>query len=262
MFSKGPSSFYYIFILCILSFSCGLIPLTYQKEDINSTVVQSIETKETTIILEYIRSQYGHYIFDLEIINHSESVLSFAPQRISHFASTKLFTPIRNATDNVYELSAPNSVLAMKRQFANNPRQTKTLYQEKVKSKESFNILFGVLGAGLIIYDGVKDSKDNQKETWTKRDENKAATRDALVSMALITSDISSQSVYQAEEDNYYLPFELFPECNIQPNSSVRGKIFIPIETPYRYSRVVVPLLDTDFVFDFRRNGARSPQTQ
>ena len=256
------TNLFYLSILLILSSACGpLVPLSYLKNSTDFNFAQTIESEEATVTLEYLDSKYGHYIFDMEEINHTSTTLDIAPQVISFYASPKLFTPLSYSTGDVHTISAPNSALTKTRQFANSPAETRNIYQEKVKSKESFIVLFAVLGAGLIIYDAVKDSEDSQKEKWAKKDVNKAIGRDALVSIALTASDVAEQSAYQAEEDNYYLPFELFPECEIKPGASVRGKVYVPIETSYRYSRVVVPLLNTDYVFDFKRRSVKATQS-
>lgn len=133
---------------------------------------------------------------------------------------------------------------------------------QKIKEKRAFAVLFAVVGAGLAIHDAVQDSEDSQKETWTKEDEKKSAGRDLLVSAALIASDIARESSYEAEDESQYIPYELFPECKISPSSSMRGKIFIPKESSYRYSRVVVPIGNTDYVFDFKRKGVKTIQSQ
>lgn len=256
-------NYFSIVILFILSTGCGpLVPLSFDKSSVETYFAQTIETDEASVILEYIGSKYGHYIFDLEIINHSATALSVAPQTISFYASSKLFPPISSSTVDVHTVSGSNSALLMTRQFANSPLETIRLYKEKVESKESFSILFATLSAGLIIYDAVKDSEDAQQETWTKKDETKAICRDLLVSIALTASEVAESSVYQAEDARNYLPYELFPECSIKPNARVRGKIFIPMESSYRFSRVVIPINTIDYVFDLKRRGVKTTQSQ
>jgi len=258
-----PTKLHFLFIILALVTACGpLVPLSYNKNDVPTSIAQTIETDEAIVILEYIELKYGHYIFDLEVINHSPNTINAAPQRISFYASPKLFTPISSSIDNVHAVSASNSALLMKRQFANNPSETRKLFEEKVNSKASFSIFLAVIGVGLVIYDAAKDSEDAQQETWTKKDENKAIGRDMLVSIALTASDVAESAVYQAEYEHDYLPYELFPECTLKPDKSVRGKIFIPKEYAYRYSRVIIPINNTDYVFDLKRRGVKTTQSQ
>ena len=238
--------------------SCGpLVPLTYVKGKTDHDLTQTIETPEATVYLQYLQKQYGYYIFDLEVVNHSQEPMSMAPQFISFYASSKSFMA-PNDEDDVHLISGPNSALNMRRQFANSPAATENIYYKKMKEKRTGAVLFAIIGAGLILYDGVKDSDDNQKETWTKKEEKKSLGRDLLVSVALTATDIANEEAEQAVYESKYVPFELFPECTIPPGKQVRGKIFIPIEASYRYSRVVVPVLSTDYVFDFKRKGVKN----
>lgn len=249
-------------VLLALTTACGpLVPLSYNKNDILPATVQSIETDEATVILEYIELKYGHYIFDLEVINHTANTIYAAPQLISFYASPKPFKSL-HTTEDVHTVSAANSALTMKRQVANSPSETRKLYEEKVKSKASFSIFLAVVGVGLVIYDAAKDSEDAPQETWTKKDETKAIGRDLLVSIALTASEVAESSVYQAEDARNYVPYELFPECSIKPGTAVRGKIFIPMESSYRFSRVVIPIHNIDYVFDLKRRGVKTTQSQ
>lgn len=250
-------------VVLILTTACGpLVPLSYNKENPASPLSQTIETKEATVFLEYINTQSLYYIFDLEIINHSPSEIFVAPQFISYYASPKLFKPLYDSTDNVHDISSPNSALTMKRQFANSPEMTRKLYREKVQTRAAGAVLFALIGVAVVIYDAEKDEDDSKKESWSKKDEKKSFARDLLVDAALITSEISKEAFLQAKEDRQYIPYELFPECKIKPGESVRGKIFIPMESSYRYSRIVVPLVDTDYVFDFKRRGVKTIRSQ
>lgn len=258
-----PATRPYVFVILILITACGpLVPLSYNPNNLPTSTAQVIETDEVTVILEYIERKYGHYIFDLEVINHTPNTINAAPQLISFYASPKPFKSLHSVTEDVHTQSASNSALTMKRQAANSPSETKRLYEERAKSKASLSILLAVVGAGLTIYDAVKDSEDAQQETWTKKDENKAIGRDLLVSVAFTASEVAESSAYQAEDESYYVPYELFPECTLKPDKSVRGKIFIPMESSYRYSRVVIPINNTDYVFDLKRKGVKSIQSQ
>jgi hypothetical protein len=249
-------------LLFILS-SCGpLVPLSYDQKIPNNTLLQTVETEEATVYLQYLRSQYGYYIFDLEVVNHSESEIFIAPQFVSFYASPKSFKAIDNSNDDVDFISASNSALAMKRQFANSPETTRKIYHDKAKSKASGAVLIGFLGTALTIYAEVKAGEVSRKEIWTKKDVNNTIYRDLLANVAVIASDVAKASAEQADQDNNNVPFELFPESNIQAGASVRGKIYIPIESSYRYSRIVIPLSETDFVFDFKRKGVKPTQSQ
>ena len=122
-------------------------------------------------------------------------------------------------------------------------------------------LLVALAGAALTIYDAEKDEEDSKKEKLSKKDKNEAIARDVLVSVAVTASDFANEAVEEAKHDEYEVPYDLFPESTVQPGGSVRGKIFILKET-YRYQRIVVPVGNIDYVFDFRRAGARPIQFQ
>jgi hypothetical protein len=250
-------------VVFIFAMACGpLVPLSYEREIPTSPRWQTIKTEEATVFLEYITKENLYYIFDLEIINHSPSEIFLAPQFISFYASPKLFKPLYDSTDNVHDISRPNSALTMKRQFANSPEMTQKIYHEKLKTRAAGAVLFALIGVAAAIYDADKDAEDSKKESWSKKDDRKAFARDLLVDAALISSEISKEAFLQAKEDRQYIPYELFPACTIKPGQSVRGKIFIPIESSYRYSRIVVPLTDADYIFDFKRQGVKTTRSQ
>src|SRR6478735_9372204 len=111
--TKTLGSFFGLCVLFVLATACGpLVPLSYNKE-VNDPLVQTIETEEATVLLQYMDSQYDYYIFDLEIINHTPSEIFIAPQFISYYASSKLFKPLYSSIDDVNDVSAPNSELTM-----------------------------------------------------------------------------------------------------------------------------------------------------
>lgn len=261
-----------LFVFTIFSTACGpLVPLTYiNPPPSNSTqinviaynpsdniLVQTIASDDLTVSMEYIGRQHERYIFDLEINNNSSNAISIAPQAISYYASPKFFPTLDDPAADVHTVSAPNSRIPFGRLFANSPEAVKNIYRESARGKQSLGIFLTILGAGLAVYDAAKDSEDCKKEAWTEEDKNRSLGRNVLVSVAVTASDLAVQSAELANEENRNIPYELFPECKIAPGASVRGKIFIPIVTSYRYSRIVIPLGDTDFVFDFRRWAAK-----
>jgi hypothetical protein len=242
-------------LFAIITTACGpLVPLAYNNKKTDNPLTQTIGTAEATVWLQYLQKQYGYYIFDLEITNQSERQISFAPQWLSLYASPKKFVSPQEE-DDVHALSAPNSALTMRRQFGASPGDIELVYHKKIKEKRAGAVLFALIGAGVILYDIAKDSEDSKKETWTKKDDLKSLGRDVLVDVALTASEVSVESANEAVFESQSMPFVLLRECTVQPGKTVRGKIFIPFETSYRYSRVVVPFGNTDYVFDLKRQG-------
>ncbi len=244
--------------LLIFTTACApLVPLTYVEGSADSLLTQSIETNDATIWLKYIQSQNGYMVFDLEIANHSQDEMPFAPQLVSFFASSKTFAPLQDG-DDIHSLSAPNSTLTMTRHFAADPSSIQRFYVDKAKAKKAQAGIFAILAVGLIVYDIAADSKDIGKETYTSSDAWKSFGRDAMVTTAVTAADIAQFSAQQTAAESHFLPYELFPECTIISGCYVRGKIFLPSESSHKYVRVIVPLTDTDYVFDFMRQDVKN----
>jgi hypothetical protein len=249
---------YPLVLIALLLGGCGpLVPLSYNRENPQSDLTQTIESPEATIVLEFLDLQNGYRVFDLEIVNCSSSSIHVAPQNISFYSSSNLFAPVNDVND-VYASSIGNSGLIVKRQFACNAEQVIKVYNEKVKAKQAGLVFFAILGAGLIVYDAVKDAEDSKKEAWTTKDEIRAETRDLLVNASLTAASIAKEQSYQSAEENFYIPYEILPECEIGPGNRMRGKVFIPMmEDPFNYARLVLPIQDTNYVFDFKKRGVR-----
>lgn len=252
-----PLVFFGLFIS--LAACSPLVPISYVEGGKGGQLTQSIETDEATVWLKYMESQNGYMVFDLEVENHSSSPMPVAPQQISFYASSKTFIPIQNG-DNVHKLSGPNSTLTMVRQFACDPTSVQRVYAEKARSKKVEAGIITFLAIGVMVFDASKDSKSFHKEMFTSKGASKSFGRDVMVTTALIAKDIAQSSAQKKAEDSYYIPFELFPECTIKSGRNVRGKIFLPIESRHKYIRVIVPLPNADYVFDFKRSGVKPAQ--
>src|SRR5690242_6348730 len=140
-----------------LTTACGpLVPLSYVKGRTDNQLTQSIETEDATVYMSYINSESNYYIFDLEIINRSPETLSMAPQRINMYASPNAFAEVKNPDDDIYKVSALNSALTMRRQFANSPATTRKVYYDRIKARRAAAGFFAVLAVGIIAYDAAK----------------------------------------------------------------------------------------------------------
>ena len=244
--------------LLILTTACGpLVPLSYVDGSTKNQLTQSIETDEVAVWIQYMQSQNGYMVFDLEIANHSQDELPFAPQLVSFYASKRMFAPLQ-PLDDVHSLSASNSTLTMSRHFAADPSSIQRFYLDKAKEKKVEAGIFAVLAVGLILFDIAQDSKASGKEMSTSRDAWNSIGRDVAVNIAVIAADVAQSSAQQTAAESHFLPYELFPECTIKPGASVRGKIFLPAESSHRYVRMIVPLSDTDYVFDFKRRDVKN----
>jgi hypothetical protein len=250
-------------VVLVLTTACGpLVPLSHNDYILDDPKYLGIETDEATVFLEFIESKFGYYIFDLEVINHSAAEIFIAPQFISYYASKKSFKPLYDSTVDVHKISRPNSELRMKRQYANSPERTRKMYREKMISQaRTAAFLIGLVTVAVAVYDAEKDDRDSKKESLSKKEENESIGRDLLVSVAESATEAAIEVANEAKEDNSDIPYKLFIESNIMPEDTVRGKIFLPKES-YRYSRVIVPIGNFDYVFDFRRDGVKPTRSQ
>jgi|SRR6478609_161467 len=216
------------------------------------------ETADATLRLQHLDNQFNHYVFDLEVINYSSHGIHVSPSHNScYYAASQPFPKSDTLTD-IRAASWSHSHLKSKQLYAQRPDVILNKVNQKVKSRDAVQVIFMLVGVGLAVYDGVKDMKDLKKERWTYRDAGKAVGRNALVNSAIIASDVVGESAAKAEEESRYLPHEIFPDLTIQPEEQMRGKLFFPIETNYRYLRVIISLDRVDYVFDFKRASTQA----
>jgi hypothetical protein len=101
----------------------------------------------------------------------------------------------------------------------------------------------------------VKDAEDRKKQNYTEKDARQATTRNALVTAGFIAADLAKVSNQKAQEESHYLPNEIFSEGKIDSLSRKRGKIFLPQGEDLRYLRIILPIENKEYIFDFKRKG-------
>ncbi len=245
-----------IILLILVATACSpMVPL-YQENVVQPNPLATVQTDAVTIHLQHLQNQYGHYVFDLEIINDSDNEILFNPNAVSYYASPKLF-PVPDAAQDVHAQSYTHSQLIYKRKFARKPEHVKAIFQEREKMLATLQTISLVISATAIVYDAVQDTKDFKKENFTSKDASRASNRDALVASTLVLQDGLYEANTSAREENFYLPYEIFPETTIEAGGGQRGKLFLPYDTSYRYTRIIIPIGYTDYVFDFKRKSAQ-----
>jgi len=243
-----------VFIVCCTA-CAPLVPL-YQENHQLPKPLAILETSDVTINIQHLAYEDGNYVFDLEVINKTEAELTFAPQQVRYYASSKMFsTPIDN--EDVHVKSGLNSLLTTNYLLAKSPKAVEARYVEREKNLAATRTFFNILSIGMMVYDVAQDAEDIKKESWTQTDANRAMARDALVASSLFVADATDLASARANENNYYSTFELFPDRPIKALSSQRGKIFFPIETDYRYVRLILPIDKVSYVIDFKRRSAK-----
>jgi hypothetical protein len=236
--------------LALLLIGCSpYVPLSYNGP--GSSTLAKIEAREATIFLEHIDTKYQHNIFDLEVINNDSASLYFSPQQISFYFSDERF-PRREK--NLQQNEMPTSSIRLKRKFfVRSPREVQELFQQKERQRATASVVFSLISVGLSIYDNVQDAKDKNKTNFTKKDVQRAATREAIVAAGFLAADIAEQAKVNAQTESYYLPFELFKEGEISSCEKRRGKIFLSSGEALRYLRIIIPICNKEYIFDFKK---------
>lgn len=253
-----PPRLLFIFVLMVLV-ACGpLVPLHHPRERWDNPPVV-FESREITISLRFLERKYGHNVFALEVTNQLENDIAFVPKAISMFASSKPF-PFPVGTENLDSISAANSKIIPTRVFARSRQEVSHLTQSAAEGRAALGVFFAILTVGAIVYDNAQDSDDGNKEYFTKGDVQRANTRDALVEAGRLSTEIAFSTANNALDYSYSVTNEVFSEGNIWAGESKHGLLFIPNPATYRYTRVIIPVNDTDYVFDFRLKGRQPPR--
>ncbi len=249
-----------VLLLSLLLFgACSsgyLVPVTYHPYAGNGMAL-STELHSVHVTTENIEVKGAYMVFDMEVQNGSAIPVEIIPQHIMYYASPVAFQPVEEHTEDIHALSMFYNKTFNYKEKAMRPKEVEKYFQERIKAKASLTILLALAGAGMVIYDAAKDSEDFYKTEWTTADEKKAVTRDVLTASSLVAIDIAGESLAaSARKDNEearFLPDEIFPHTTIAPGHSYRGKIFFPKQEANKYYRLIVPIGNTDHVFDFRK---------
>lgn len=250
-----------LFLCVIVSTACSsrlLVPLTFNAQIDNSPVMAS-EADSVQVIVENLEVRGSYLIFDMEINNHSDIPIDMRPDYIWYYASPDQFKPLNDTFEDVHGASMFNITRDgfNYKQRAMRPKEVEAYFVNRAKTKQGIGVLLLLAGAGLIINDAVKDSEDASKTEWTASDVKKAETRDVLTTASLIAIDVANESLaaatYDDDTESQYLPDEIFPQKTIAPGHTFRGKVFFRKQEFQQFYRLIIPVSDTDFVFDFRK---------
>jgi hypothetical protein len=256
VYQKSMNRVTYSCLFLWLMQSCGpYIPV--QEPAYSANRASAVETPEVLLSVQHLHNQFNHFVFDIEITNQGSLDVPFQPHHhISYYASSRSF-PKHDHQHDIHAQSLSHSRILSKRLYARSPDLVVQMVDQKLKNRATAQAVFALVGVGLVVYDAVKDSEDNRKETWTYADSRKAASREAAIAGAFIASDVAGASADQAAAEAHFLPHEVFPDITLAPGARQRGKIFLPIENNYRFLRLVVSLPQGDYVFDFKRQGTQ-----
>ncbi len=237
----------YIALMLQLAACTSYVPLSHSPS--TPVLRAQLEEPEVKIYLQHLENKYQHYVFDLEIDNQGSEAVYLSPQQISFYFSEHHF-PRREHTEDGEKFTR-----LKRKQFVRRPIEVKQLYEQKERSRAAAATVFALVSVGMMVYDEAKDAKDRSRSHVTEKDVLRAATRDALVSVAMMATDIAQKSTEQAQEDSYFLVNEIFREGKIETCQKKRGKIFLPVGEGLRYLRMIVPIENKEYIFDFKHKG-------
>lgn len=239
----------YVFIALIVQLAgcASYVPLSHSS---TAPVLRArLEEPDVKIYLQHLENKYQHYVFDLEIDNQGSEAVYISPQQISFYFSDQRFPRKEQYEDG-------EKYMRLKRKlFVRRPIEVKELYEQKERSRAAVATVFALVSVGMMVYDEAKDAKDRSRTHVTEKDVVRAATRDALVSLAFTAADIAQKSTQQAQEDSYFITNEIFTEGKIEACQRKRGKIFLPVGERLRYLRMIVPIENKEYIFDFKHKG-------
>jgi hypothetical protein len=243
-------------MVCLEACSPGmLVPLANDAPSAGNMALIS-EYDSVSVMAQNLEVKGGYLIFDVEINNRSEHPVEVIPKHVCYYASAGPFQAVDSVEDvHAASLFYQNNFNA--KEWPMQPGEVEAYFEERIKVKQGIGFALILAGAGLVIHDAVQDAQDANKLEWTPSDAKKAMTRDVLTASGLVAIDITGEGLATAANKDgveiQYLPDELLPQKTIAPGQSYRGKVFFRKKENYKYYRMIVPIGNTDHVFDFRQ---------
>ncbi len=249
------SSIFLISMLCCGACSSFLVPLTYNFQNDNNTSLLS-EYDSVTVIAQNIEMKGGYLVFDVEVNNRSDQPIEVIPEHMCYYASPAEFRTV-DSTEDVYAATLYYQNEFNYKENAMRPKEVAAFFKDRFNAKQGVGIALLLVGAGLVIHDVAKDVEDAGKTEWTAADAKKAYKRDVLTASSLTAIDVANESLaaaaYKDDMESRFLPDELFPQTTLAPGNSFRGKVFFRKKENKPYYRLVIPIGNTDYFFDFRK---------
>ena len=249
---------YYLLGLIILS-SCShqaLVPLNFDP-NVDNDPISVIDANGTTVYLENIERKSDLLVFDLEVENNSNEAVEVNPLELYYYAGYDKFEPVHDSVKMDVGDAYGSIAHRIHKRKAMSETGVEAYYEKKVRNNEGLGVFLLVLGAGLIINDVIQDANDSQKPFWTENDVNRSVSRDILTASSLIAIDIAGAEAeresFESQEDLNYVSQEIFPNKIVSPGQSIRGKVFFRNSIELKYYRLIVPVGETDYIFDFRK---------
>ncbi len=233
-----------------------LVPLTYSRA-YNDPAYMVLEADSVTAVLEHVATENRLVIFDLEIANRSAEPLQVDPHQFHYYAGNMPFPKLDDENEDIHSASYPYSEMPgyMRRALSKNSVEDK--YEKQIKQQKTLAIVFGVLTLTAVAADVALDLKDAKKEVFTSADYQRALNRDAVVAGTLASTDVLidqvGYTIHRAKEELHYLDEELIEPIELTEDAAIRGKVYFPKIGPYKFYRIVIPVGELNYVFDFRK---------
>lgn len=246
-----------LFVLAsLLASGQKLLPLHYSRA-YQDPPYMLLQADSITAVLEHLETENRLVVFDLEIVNKSGLPLTIDPKQFHYYAANQPFPALTDSAADIHQVSYPHSELPgyMKRSLSK--KAVEQQYEASIRQQKTLAIIFGVLSATVVVADVASDIRDAKKEVYTFKDWTRSEARDVITASTLMSADAvissSAEKNYYTREDLHFLDQEIMEGMNLPDTSALRGKVYFPKIGPYRYYRIVVPVEDYNFVFDFRK---------
>jgi hypothetical protein len=248
---------YIILLLVVVLVGCQarLVPLSYKPSNPDGPVAIASQD-EITVYLENLEYKSDLIVFDLEIVNNTETGFFFDPSKVHFYSSDNQLKQIDTSAEDWQESSVMGS---SKPRYIMNQRKVENYYRQSIREKETGKFLVGLLAIGVIAMDVAGGGGEiSTGSAFTD------VAREVLVGATIVGSEVAQEVItnkqIQDDEDLYYLPDEYLVAQNIESEGAVRGKIFFRRSNSDTHYRVVVPVDYYDFIFDMRE--AKSSERQ
>lgn len=248
---------YAILVLVLVLVGCQsrLVPVSYKPSNPDGPVAVANQD-DITVYLENLEYKSDLIVFDLEIVNNTNTGFYFDPGKVHYYTSDKKLNQIDTSAEDWQESNVMGS---SKARFAMNQRKVENYYRQSIKSKETGKFLVGLLAVGVIALDVAGGGGEiSTGSAFTN------VAREVLVGATIVGSEVAQEVItnkqIKDDDDLYYLPDEYLAAQNIESRGSVRGKVFFKRSNSDTHYRVVVPVDYYDFIFDMRE--AKSSERQ
>jgi hypothetical protein len=236
----------FLFFTFLASTSDFLVPAWFDPK-IDKTTTAKIESDGILILATNIMADDRYSMFDIEITNKTKNALP-VDCAVMYILTTK--EPFPEGLDAKENAEFENRI---SKRYRLSEDAIKGLNNKSDNGLKDAGLVLNIISAGLLLFDAVADVSDHHSE-WTPSRARLSLGRDLAVATSLVAADVVNHiNAYSSIENRRFLPaLELLNNRILKPGESVRGVIYFP-SGGLEFSRLIIPIGNTDFTFDFRR---------